>query len=250
MGATCCTSCKQRLNVPCGFIQEVPVYMDELARNSHRLPLAAKTEVVDKSDEYLTRAQLVDLISTEVEVGDAKKVMINVDLIETILNDGEESASSTPRMRPRRSVERRPTGYVTRSQVTAAAHSVAFGECEGGGGDDGAESVKRAEKKRPTGMVTKEQMMQALSNAETEDGEVEDDDERENRDEGEDMEESEPAMGKVASQKESTFILESQSEALTASLPPPRRRRSSVSFVTKAKLRRVLTLLSRRGSRA
>mmetsp|Transcript_66660 Transcript_66660/g.124450 ORF Transcript_66660/g.124450 Transcript_66660/m.124450 type:complete len:208 (-) Transcript_66660:78-701(-) len=182
------------------------------------------------SDERVSSELLLDMLEKRASVlhpeqRTSHKVLINLELVETILmeEEQEDAASAVQTSEPGQAPPRRGrkgTGFVTKEQVAAALeksgpNGVSFS-------DEGlevqeAKSESRTKARKPTGYVTKEKLLHALENMSDE----EDEDGKEGASEA-------PAAAAVVSEPE----------------PAPARngKRKGTGFVSKKQLQKVIDI--------
>jgi len=197
-----------------------------------------KEDAEARRDAPLSSAEFVETLTsaTKHQQADGKHLLINVEVIETILLAEDEDDDEGEDARPlRRSQGRKGTGFVTKAEVESAAQRVSF--TEGGDGQGGAlpvviQPAPKRKGRKPTGMVTKEQLLSALDQA----GDDEDSDE----------ESPAPAPANDTSNltlQDRTQINAGEKLAPEQLQPAPKRKgRKPTGYVSKSKLRRVLDM--------
>jgi len=150
MGASCCKG-----------VDDVEKDQDEILDGSGNV----------KDSNLLTGEQLASKIGRPGKQG---RVVIAMDLIETILLEGDEEEEEEEAAAPelKRVGSRRATGFVTKKQVEAASTkvgAVSFSDTPAVSKDE-AEQCQRIKGSKGTGFVTKERLLQALEDLSDDEG--------------------------------------------------------------------------------
>mmetsp|Transcript_116929 Transcript_116929/g.184937 ORF Transcript_116929/g.184937 Transcript_116929/m.184937 type:complete len:192 (-) Transcript_116929:19-594(-) len=124
-----------------------------------------------KNVKFLTHAELIDEISKN-SVRNAKgKVLVNLEMIETILLEEDEDTATDmdqDQLQRKRVKDRKGTGFVTKKQVEAAAGKVGFADVQA---EDKKAVNERIKGRKGTGFVTKERLLAALDSIESDEEE-------------------------------------------------------------------------------